>query len=659
MRVTIDGIATDADPQETVLCVARRLGIAIPTMCYLEGMKPLESCGICVVEVEGRSNLLYACATRVADGMNVHTNTPRVREARKLALELLLSDHRGDCLAPCELACPAHIDIPEFIDRIAAGQHRDALAIIKEVVAFPGVLGRICPRFCELACRRGQVDEAVSICALKRFPADHDLQEAVPYLPAKQPPSGKRVAIVGAGITGLTAAYHLLREGHDCTIYDSAARPGGAMRNIIGEYRLPRPALEAEIEIVRLLGARFQMRQTLGRDLLLHDLLREHGAVLLAIGATREKQAEFPGVEHARPALDFLRAVSDGERPVTGRDVVVLGSGLAAFDTARTLLRLGAAKVTLLMDSGTSSTTFFIQKDDAVSEGVKIQTSCEPIRMEQGWDGTLRLVIRQGGKEIICEADMVFHAAQLEPDFELIWSLGLDATDRGIRVNPKTFETSVPGVFAAGSAVKAGAPAVQCSASASLAARAISRFLRGARITEPRPPEVRVQNTGRDVEELLRGVASAPRLQTRRRRPDDARAGFEEADEGFSEEQAIAEASRCLQCACAKKRNCRLQALATEYQADATRFAGVRRPFERDDTHPDIVYEPAKCIRCGRCLVIAEEAGEPLGLTYIGRGFQVKVAVPFNEPLREGLRRAAIHCADACPTGALARKRRR
>ena len=200
---------------------------------------------VCVVKVAGVGGLVPACGTVVRDGMQVESESEQVFEARKAALELLLSDHVGDCVGPCQMGCPARMNIPRMIRQIAAGQLQDAIATVKRDIALPAVLGRICPAPCEKVCRRKQHDDAVSICLLKRHVADVDLQSDQPYSPALAPKRDKRVAIIGAGPAGLAAAYYLQQDGFDCTIFDEHEEPGGMLRYAVTERNLPRDVLNA------------------------------------------------------------------------------------------------------------------------------------------------------------------------------------------------------------------------------------------------------------------------------------------------------------------------------------------------------------------------------------------------------------------------------
>ncbi len=218
ISLTIDGRSVTVEEGTTVLGAARRLDIDIPTLCFVEGLEPASSCFLCAVQIEGRPKLSPACALPVSEGMVVTTRSEEVRAARKMAIELLLSDHAGDCVAPCRARCPADLDIAAFSYEIASGNTRRSMEIITDKLALPGSLGRICPRLCEKGCRRCDLDEGLAIGALHRYPADKELASDEPFVPHRARPTGKSVGIIGAGPAGLSAAFYLLQKGHACTL---------------------------------------------------------------------------------------------------------------------------------------------------------------------------------------------------------------------------------------------------------------------------------------------------------------------------------------------------------------------------------------------------------------------------------------------------------
>ena len=260
IKVTINGIECIGNAGDTILKIANDNGIEIPTLCYHPSVKIYGACGVCLVEAEGNPKLMRACSVTANDGQVIYTNSPRVREARKIAMELLMSDHDADCVGPCSLNCPAGTDCQGYIKAIAEGDDHKAVKIIKEKLPLPASIGRVCPHPCETACRRQYVEEPISIAYLKYFAADNDLKENT-YRPEIAPKTGKNVAIIGGGPGGLTAAYFLACKGHSVTIYEAMPKMGGMLRYGIPEYRLPKKVLDREVsEIGRYNEERCQDR---------------------------------------------------------------------------------------------------------------------------------------------------------------------------------------------------------------------------------------------------------------------------------------------------------------------------------------------------------------------------------------------------------------
>jgi formate dehydrogenase major subunit len=673
VTLTIDGRRVSVEPGTTVLRAAQWLGIRIPTMCHVPGIEPAASCFVCAVQIEGRRTLSPACAMPVAEGMVVATNSAGIREARKMALELLLSDHAGECVAPCAARCPAGLDIPGFVYGIATGDHRHAIEVIGERLALPGSLGRICPRLCEEGCRRCDLDQGLAIGALHRYAADRDLETAAPYTPARAPYTGKSVAIVGAGPAGLAAAWYLLRKGHACTLFDAHPQPGGMLRYGIPGYRLPKDALDAEIGGIEQLGARFQMGARWGRDFTLAELRGQHDAVFLAIGAQRAQGLRCEGQEHALAGVEFLERIANGNPPAVGGDVVVVGGGNTAMDCARSAVRLGASKLRILYRRGREEMPCAMDEVEAAeAEGVHIDLLAGPVRLERNGRGLLltcqrmtlgdpdasgrRRPVAVAGSDFTIECSTVIAAIGQSVERTLAEREGLRVTAWGIGADERTLATSLPGVFAGGDAVVGADLAVRAVAAGRIAAASISQYLSGEPVTgEPAMAGIAMRPID-DAERaaIFRAIEKSARVPAPRIPMEQRLASFDEVERGLPPDAAAREARRCLSCGCRKQDCCLVRTLANEYDVDVYRFAGARRRFSQDVSHPEIVYEPGKCIACDACVRIAAAAGEALGLAMIGRGFDVAVAVPFGQPLSEGLRHAARQCAEACPTGALA-----
>jgi NADPH-dependent glutamate synthase beta subunit-like oxidoreductase/ferredoxin len=514
-KLTIDNREVEVPNGATVLEAAEKLGIHIPTMCFLKDYQPSTSCMVCVVKVEGKAVLLPACGTLAEDGMNVESECEEVHQARKTALELLLSDHLGDCFGPCHTICPAQMNIPLMIRQIATGQLREAIETVKKDIALPAVLGRICPKPCEKGCRRAAIDEAVSICLLKRYVADVDLESDKPFSPACKPSQDKRVAIVGAGPAGLAAAYYLRQAGVDCTIFDDHEQPGGMLRYGIPEQELPRDVLDNEIAQIQKLGLTFQGNSRIDDSASLEKLQKDFDAVFIAFGALENEQIE---------------------------------------------------------------------------------------------------------------------------------AMGLKTSKNGVEIDGKTYQTSLPGIFAGGDAARKRRLTVRAVADGKEAAVSIAQYLSGSEITGPvKPFNCRIGKIEDSEKEQFAACAS-----------DASRVAVSKKGNGFTDEQARKEASRCLHCDCRKADNCKLRQYSQEYDARPTQYKSKRRLFTQQARHPEIIYESGKCIDCGLCIQIAKQAEEELGLTFIGRGFDVRVAVPFELSIAEGLKQSAAKCVAACPTGALA-----
>ncbi|OPZ30505.1 MAG: Glutamate synthase (NADPH) small chain [Lentisphaerae bacterium ADurb.BinA184] len=293
VHLSIDGKET-AVAGGTVLEAAHGLGVEIPTLCWAEGCPPFTSCMLCVVEERATGRLIPACSAPAENGMRVETDNARVREARRAALELLLSDHRGDCEGPCRRACPAHLDIPRMLRLLAAGDWPRAVAVVRETIPFAAVLGRVCPAPCEKACRRGAHDAAVAVCLLKRAVGDYGL--AAGTLPVCAGPTGRRVAVVGGGPAGATAAWYLRAAGHGCTLFEAGDGLGGRLRDAVGPERLPPAILEAELGLVQRLGCEVRTRTRLGREVSLDGLAAEFDAVVVATGQPGEGDAAAFGL---------------------------------------------------------------------------------------------------------------------------------------------------------------------------------------------------------------------------------------------------------------------------------------------------------------------------------------------------------------------------
>src|SRR3989339_169746 len=226
VKVTINGKEVQVGAGTTIRKACEDSGLKIPTFCYDDRLKPFSSCFLCVVEVEGARGMTPSCSTLVTEGMKIKTESQKVLDTRKTCLDLILSDHAGDCIAPCEATCPSNVDIQGYIAHVSQGNFAAATKLIKEQNPLPVVCGCICPHPCESQCRRALVDEPVAINPIKRFASEYELAHG-PYVPPVGAETGKKVAIIGGGPAGLSAAYYLRQKGHAATIYEGLPHLGG------------------------------------------------------------------------------------------------------------------------------------------------------------------------------------------------------------------------------------------------------------------------------------------------------------------------------------------------------------------------------------------------------------------------------------------------
>ena len=333
IKITIDGKECLGQPGQTILDVARNNGIDIPTLCYDDRVEIYGACGICVVEVEGNPKMVKACATLIAPDMVVNTKTERVLESRKTNLELLLSNHVGDCRPPCALNCPAGTDCQGYVGLIANGEYRAAVKLIKERIPLPGCIGRVCPHPCEDHCRRQLVDEPVSIAWLKRFAADMEGDD--PYIPPVAPRQAK-VAVIGSGPYGFSVAYYLGQKGTQLLFRIHASlRRHAALRH--PPYRLPKEIVDGRLPSWKM-GIVLKPNTHVGKDISFEEIRKNFDAVALGVGAWVSTGTGCPGedAEGVLGGIDFLRKVIKNEEIELGDVVAVVGGGNTAMDACRT-----------------------------------------------------------------------------------------------------------------------------------------------------------------------------------------------------------------------------------------------------------------------------------------------------------------------------------
>lgn len=669
IKITVNGVEVLAQQGDTVLTAAKNAGIEIPTLCHHESVKAFGACGVCVVEAEGMPKLLRACSAKVSEGMKINTESSRVIKARKVALELLMSDHIGDCVAPCSLNCPAGTDCQGYIKAIAQGNDKKAVEIIKEKLPLPASIGRVCPHPCESNCRRALVEEPMSIAFLKYFAADNDLNSTAPYKPELSSATGKSVAVIGGGPAGLTAAYFLTLKGHSVTVFDAMPEMGGMLRYGIPEYRLPKAVLQKEIDQIASLGVKFKNNVKIGKDITLDEIRQGFDATLVAIGAwssmsTRTLGEELEGVVGG---IDFLRSIALKKPMNIGKRVAVVGGGNTAMDACRSAVRLGAEEVYVIYRrTRAEMPAEDLEIQEAIEEGVTFKYLTNPALYigENGRVQSVKLQVMElgepdesgrrspvpvEGKFEYIDVDTVIAAIGQKVNVKGFEALELNS--RGIiSADEYTFRTNLPDVFAVGDATNRGASiAIAAIGEANKAAQVIDSFLKGDCV----PYTKSYISTRRVTAEMLSGKEKISRAKMPVRPASERKNDFNEINLGFSEKQARNEAKRCLECGCFDYKDCSLIRHANRYEINPGRFSGVKHKSFVEDALVSIERNHGKCILCSLCVRVCDEVVGKGILGLVGRGFDTAVKPEFNNPESIMCCLTCKKCAEACPTGAL------
>lgn len=683
IKVTVNGRQTEVYDNLTILQSLLQENIHIPHLCYdIRLDRANGNCGLCMVELgENGERDVKACHTPIKEGMVITTHSPKIEAYRKVRLEQLLSDHNADCVAPCVQTCPANIDIQGYLAQISNGNYEAAVRIIKDRNPFPVVCGRVCPHPCEAQCRRSLVDTPVAINHVKRFAADWDMDRDQCWLPGKAPATGKKIAVVGAGPSGLAAAYYSAIHGHDITVFERQPHAGGMMRYGIPEYRLPKATLDKEIDTMRALGVKIVTGKALGTHISLEDLHKDFDAVYLAIGSWRATPMSIEGenLDGVMLGINYLEQVTRGRTVVLG-DVVVVGGGNTAIDCARTAKRKGAKSVKLVYRrTQEEMPAEAYEVEEAIHEGIEMVFLMAPQKITLGENGKKNLECikmqlgepdRSGrrrpvpieGSETVIEADTIIGAIGQSTNTQFLYNdLPVKLNKWGdIEINGKTSQTSENNIFAGGDCVTGPATVIQAVAAGRRAAEAMNGFLNAGYVRE----------TNLDYSCSRGSMEDLPRWEFEER-PKFRRASmpaielgartlnFDEVELGLSEDAAVTEARRCLKCGCGERYDCNLRQEATDHGIDYKPPVHDRPYIPIVEDHPFIIRDHNKCISCGRCIAACAEIEGPDILTfYIKNGRQL-VGTKSGLPLEATDCVSCGQCANACPCGALDYKRER
>jgi len=470
--------------------------------------------------------------------------------------------------SPCMLACPAGVNVKSYVSLISAGKFHAALQVVRERNPLPGICGRICTHPCEDYCARIEVDDSVAICALKRFVADYELAHPLPK-PLKTAGTRKeKVAIIGSGPAGLTAAHDLAKKGIAVTIYEELAEPGGMLMAGIPAYRMPRDILRNEIKYIKDLGVKIKTNTRISGKKGFENLQNNFDAIFIAVGAHEGKKLGIPGENEYAGFLDavtFLRNINFGPHKKPGDKIIVIGGGNSAIDAARTALRLNCSNVNIVYRRTRKEMPASAEEIKAAEqEGVKMHYLAAPNRVlgKSGKITGLECIKMKLGKpdssgrrrplplkdtEFTIKADIIIPAVSQVPDLSFLPSkhkLNISQW-KTFAANESTLATNIPGVFAGGDAVTGPSTVIHAIAHGHQVSESIMNYLSGeksasnSKIIRPFEAEIKIDADSRP--KIKREIIPNQKLNERKN-------SFEEVDYVFSEQQALAEASRCLRC---------------------------------------------------------------------------------------------------------------
>ena len=670
IKVTLNGKTVYGYEGQRILDLCSDCGVEIPTLCYDPHLSLHGGCSVCLVEVEGAKTLLRACANTITHGMVIRTETERAVSARRTALELLLSDHVGDCRPPCTLTCPANGNVQAYINLAAQGKYQESLDVLHHHVTLPACIGRVCPAPCEKKCRRNFVDDApVSIREIKRFVGDWALKNDYLGVIPETEDNGKTVAVVGGGPAGISAAYYLRLKGYRPVIFEKEALLGGMMRYGIPDYRLPQAVLQKEIDWLLAHGVEVRTGMTLGKNITLDELRRDFDGVILAMGCWKSSPMRVPGedLDGVLGGINFLYDVKTNPDVKIGRRVAVVGGGNTAMDACRSARRLGAEEVSVLYRrSREEMPADDLEIEEATGEGVNFiylaapksiegngrveRVVCERMKLGEP-DASGRRSPVPTGETFVLEVDTVIAAVGQAIDFSGVPSELHDG--RKMKAGPD-YDTPLPGVFVCGDQQTGPKIAIEAIGNGHWAADSLDHYLTHGTPKKPFFYDIVRTDLGpedfTDVEKTVQEHVAHVSGEARLAQP------FEEYSAGLTEEQTLRDAKRCMECGCADVFECRLRKYATTHEVQPEKLAG-EHVAKFEDANQYYVRNLDKCILCSKCVRACDEIAGFHAIDFAKRGFESVLTPQFYNDMEHSDCTFCGLCTQVCPVGALMEKR--
>ena len=678
IRLTINDKEVYGFEGQKILDLCAECGIRIPTLCYDPHLSVHGGCSVCLIEIEGARSLMRACTNVIAPNMVIRTDTKRVMDARRLALELLLSDHVGDCRPPCSVTCPAQGNVQAYINLTAQGKYREALNVLHEHVTLPASIGRVCTAPCQAKCRRNLADEKepVSIREIKRFVSDWGMNSGVLGEIPQIAENGLKIAVVGGGAAGLSAAYFLRLAGYSVMLFEKEEYLGGMMRYGIPDYRLPPHIVQKEAEwLTKAHGVSVKTKVIFGKDITLDELRAEYDAVVLALGCWKSSALHIPGEMLAGVVggINFLYTVNNHNPMKLGRRVAVIGGGNTAMDACRCAVRCGAQKVYVVYRrSEDEMPAEKIEIKEAREEGVEFIFLAAP-KAIQG-NGTVESLICEKmalgdpdasgrrspvptGETFSLEVDNVIAAVGQGVDFSSVPEVLHDG--RRMKVN-ENYETPLPGVFTCGDQQSGAKIAIEAIGNGHFCAEAVDVWFKTGKAKKRFVYDVTNPNFSSE------DIPVQKRAAIRREHPSEEETSVrlaapeKEYNHGLTEEQVKSDSVRCLECGCADIFECKLREYATELEANPSRVAGahiLKSELNLENANKYYVRNMDKCVVCGRCVRVCDEIAGIHAIDFTKRGFETLLSPQFYRDMELSDCTFCGLCAQVCPVGALLEKR--